>query len=248
MKPYFSKLLTEQERAGSRNPSRKWGGRVKYNPDPEFDYEDEITRVSMSRHGMQYGWNGKSLTDVLSPLYGYLEKNVGRHWDDVYSELSKGLDRRSVSGLHVFSHLWDYVDRHTVMCEDGKVRAWAGGRWGGGRLTEPDDFYVHPYTGILKKAPDRPNWWRRRGKKDKDTDEHLIWIAESKQYGESYKRIDGIWYQVEWTMKDVVTGYHPIRLSWGSNPWNVKQEVQVLKKRQLGRKELKHLGLVNIII
>lgn len=245
MKPYFSKLLTEQERAGSRNLSRKWGGRVRVHPDPEHDYEDEINFVSMARR-RQYGYNHKEFTDVLNPLRGLLEKNVGRPWDDVYSELCKGLDRRSVTGQHVFTHLWDYVDRNTVVCVDGKIRCWSNS---GGYYGTPDHFYVHPVTGILCANPDRfRGWGWYKVKENADVDYLPIWKREDGLGGEGYKRIDGLWYQVEWTKEDKFAGYHAIRIQWGKNPWDVKQEVVVLKKRQLGRKELKHLGLKNIMV
>ena len=246
MKPYFSKLLTEQERAGSRNLSRKWGGKVRLHPDPEHDYEDEINFVSSARR-RQYGHNHKEFTDVLGPLYGFLEKNVGRPWDDVYSELCKGLDRRSVTGLHVFTHLWQYVDRDVVMFDDGKVRVPGYHSW-----SEPSDFYIHPYTKILCAQPDR-RWtyraYNRNRSKDQDVTSFPIWQRDDGLGGESYERIDGLWYQVEWALEDKFAGYHKSLLpSSGYSPWRTKQEQVVLKKRQLGRKELRHLGLRNIIV
>lgn len=239
MKPYFSKLLTEQERAGSRNLSRKWGGRVRVHPDPDHDYEDEINFVSMARRGRQYGYNHKEFTDVLNPLYGFLEKNVGRPWDMVYSEICKGLDRRSITGLHVFTHLWDYVDRDTVMCEDGKVRAFSYI----GSLREPDDFYVHPYTGILCAHPERCWTWGaryRRSKKEPDVTYHTIWVSMDGKGGCEYRRIDGLWFEVEWSLHADAPEF--------VSPWKPNRERGGLtKKRQLGKKELKHLGLKNIM-
>src|ERR1700728_1507846 len=105
----MSKLLTEAERYGSSNPSQKWGKRLRY--DPDSDYEDEfIGRVSMSRRSRHRSHKilSKDLSDVLNPLEGYLHKSKGWPWDDVYSEICKNLDRRSVTGLHVFTHLWQF--------------------------------------------------------------------------------------------------------------------------------------------
>ena len=241
MKPYFSKLLTEQERAGSRNRSTKWGLRLQY--DPDSDYEDQPTRVKMCRRNRitptgDYNW--KELTDVLSPLHGYLRKNVGRPWDDVYSELCEGLDRRSVSGLHVFTHLWQFVDKHTVMCNDGKVRAWASF---GGYLSLPDDYYVHPYTGILCES-ERHYRYRR----DKERHPDRVFISNNS----SYIRFDGIWYYVEYRQPMVIESCSTYIIEippihYGTPGWKESQGLKVVitKKRQLGKKQLRFLKLQN---
>lgn len=240
MKPYFSKLLTEQERAGSKHPSRKYGGRLKY--DPDSDYEDEVNFVSSARR-RQYGHNYKEFTDVLAPLYGYLEKSVGRHWDEVYSELCQNLDRRSVTGLHVFTHLWQYVDRNTVMCEDGKVRVM--GRYFHSYAL-PDDFYIHPYTGILCASQERRWTWRgayrrRKAKSLNATDWHPIWNWADQTGGAAYMKKNGIWYEVGWSTDYCsAEGIPYIERTVNDKGW-------VTSKKQLGKKELRHLGLCNTI-
>lgn len=230
MKEYFSKLLTEQERAGSKNRSVKWSGRLKY--DPDSDYDDQINYVSMSRHGRQYGWNGKSLTDVLSPLRGYLRKNVGRKWDDVYSELCRGLDRRSVSGLHVFTHLWQYVEKNTVMIDGNVCYVGTGFREKGYVPIEEsyryEQFYVHPEDGILCAAPIRSYRARRNHQFRQKEDENVIEIG----LGKAYRKMEGIWYYTEYAKVDKYDGYHGI----------------ILKKRQLNKKELRYLGLKNSVV
>ncbi len=145
MKPYFSKLLTEKERRGSKERSKKTGGRVRYNSDPEFEYDDELKKLPVSRR-RQYGYDSKDFSDVLRPLFGYLFKNVGRQWDDVYSELCNNLDRRTVSGQHVFQHMVHYVNTKTLMGPDNKVWEYESG----GRPSpistyhSNGSFYVHP--------------------------------------------------------------------------------------------------------
>ena len=238
MKPYFSKLLTEQERVGSKNKSAKWGRRLKYDPDSE--YEDECSRVSMSRHGIQYGHDGKSLTDVLSPLRGFLRKNVGKKWNDVYSELCQGLDRRSVSGLHVFQHLWNYVEKDTAMV-DGQVYHY----WRGGDLLpieksyRYEQYYVHPETGVLCQT-NRTERWRYKAPSSQCVQE----IRE----GQRYQRIKGIWYFMEFARVDRFNGYNPRwMVTMGRSPWRTRQEVEILKKKQLNHWELQELGLRNVL-
>lgn len=56
------------------------------------------------------GWCS-GLTDKLAPLDRYLQKNAGRPWDKVYSELCQRFDRRTLKGHHLLS---GHVDRYTV--------------------------------------------------------------------------------------------------------------------------------------
>lgn len=236
MKPYFSKLLTEQERAGSRNPSIKTGLRLKY--DPDSDYDDQPTRAKMCRRNKQnplgdYNW--KELTDVLSPLYGYLEKNVGRPWDMVYSELCQGLDRRSVSGQHVFTHLWQYVDTNCwIGADTGTV--YTDGRRG---PDTPDDFYVHPWSGLLCQVPDRESWRKKYRREQANKPIEEIKVSPEK----SYNLIDGIWYFTEYTMVKVwrerVDYSGRVRLD---GPFF---DAVFHNKRQLSKKELRYLKLKN---
>lgn len=246
MKEYFSKLLTEQERAGSKNRSVKWGQRLKYDPDSE--YEDQPSRASSARYKQEmYGRVGghKSLTDCLNPLKGFLRKSVGRKWDDVYSELCQSLDRRSVSGLHVFTHLWQYVEKNTLMV-DGKVHYYTSGYARGG-YTAPieesyrfEQFYIHPETGLLCES-DRTNYRRLRYKGENSP--LVIKIEEGKRY----QRIDGIWYYVEYGKMDKYAGYIEHRyLMSGRSPWMTKEEIVILKKKQLNHDELKSLEVKNV--
>lgn len=87
------------------------------------------------------GWL-TSFTDNLEPLQRFLQQNVGRRWDDVYSELNQQLDRSTVTGLHVFQHLeWFIKSRRYERFdpEDYTSRKTGVGRW----------FRIHPETGIL---------------------------------------------------------------------------------------------------
>lgn len=44
---------------------------------------------------------GKDFTDKLSPMYRWLGKQVGKRWDNVFSELVHRFDTRTVAGNHV---------------------------------------------------------------------------------------------------------------------------------------------------
>jgi len=50
------------------------------------------------------------LGDRLAPLWNWLESNIGRPWDKVYSEFCAVTDRRNIRGYHLWDHLGGYVD------------------------------------------------------------------------------------------------------------------------------------------
>ena len=103
MRDDMAKVVTERPRRGHSNPSKKTTGLPIRRYDRDADY-DEPVRLPVSR-GRQYGWNAKEFSDLINPLKRYLRSCIGRPWNKVHSELSQKLDRRSISG----SHIWDHV-------------------------------------------------------------------------------------------------------------------------------------------
>src|ERR1700721_3757306 len=65
----MNKVVVERERGGSTRRNRKWGKRLPFVPDA--DYEDQPKFVSSGRR-RQYGSDCKWFTDVLGPLEGFL--------------------------------------------------------------------------------------------------------------------------------------------------------------------------------
>src|SRR4051812_40809268 len=169
MREDLAKLTTEAPRRGSGYAKpQKYSGRVRFVPDPDHTYDEEFGGFhssSPNRHR-----NPKALSDRLSPLVGNLRKSVGRPWNDVYSEFCQFLDRNSMQGDHIFTHLRQEVKITGLYEEDGKVWKYEAGvfddrqkydykekRWvdnPNGKLRLACDtlvtgFYVHPRTGIL---------------------------------------------------------------------------------------------------
>lgn len=234
----MAKLVTEKERGGSKDLSQKWGKRLKFVPD--YEYDDEPTRVKMSRHSIPTKLGGgKRLSDVLNPLKGYLKKNVGRPWDDVYSEIAANLDRRSVSGIHIFSHLWDYVELNCwIGAETGTV--YSQSKYG--YSSTPSYFYVHPWTGILCKAPE---WRTSRKKRRKEILANKPVDNISVGLGKSVQLIDGIWYYIS---QKLVT--HKVeRFDREGEPYiHIYQAWEPEHKLQLNKKELKRMKIKNVVI
>jgi hypothetical protein len=96
----------------------------------------------------------KTLNENLAPLKRYLAAQVGRPWDKVYSEIARRLKPTSTVQQHVRDHIEDFVAVRTRMV-DGVVHH--QGKFGGlAPVANPwghPAFFVHPKTGLLKRAP-----------------------------------------------------------------------------------------------
>lgn len=225
MKPYFSKQLTEAARSGHSDKSKKWGGKVKYILSSEYENQP-ATHISMSRHR-----GTKSLSDVLGPLKSFLHHRIGRNWDDVYSELNQRLDRRTVSGLHVFTHLWQFVKKDCALNEKGQVCIHSSyfGLLPLEKSYIREQWYVHPVTNVLCYFS------KKREKKVYPVTE--IKIAD----GEKYAIEDGIWYYFRFWKEE----YLQVEDEKGKIHRYYKDKVE---KLQLNRKELKALKLKNLAL
>lgn len=245
MRKDMAKVVTERPRDGHEARSMKTGRRLSWNEIDDAimtsDGPDEaIIAGGPSRHPIsrrrQYGWDSKSFTDVLGPLRGYLRKQVGRRWDAVFSELSQTLDRRSITGQHIWDHVQWEVSLYVQIAADGRVWSRGGRRYmatliplGHGRL------YVDPRDGVLRAAhnpdctdSDYDYGWQRRGQPPDPVTKIVLddahWLEQ----------VDGIWYDftVVWDRDfDAVAGEY------------VKRRRVV--KRQLNRRELRERKLAN---
>jgi hypothetical protein len=148
MRKDMAKVVTEAPRRGHANRSTKWGRRLTKD---EYALDDHgATRAPVSRH-RQYGWNAKEFSDSLGPLRGYLRKQVGRPWENVWSEVATTLDRRSLTGRHIFDHIRSEVELDAWLGNDGRV--YHKRRWG--TVAPVSELYVHPVTRLLARTPER---------------------------------------------------------------------------------------------
>lgn len=201
MREDIAKVIVERPRLGSRSRSSddpKGYNRKRYGKD--YILEDLPQKESMSAR-RRYGWDAKELNENLSPLRRFLEKNVGRPWDKVFSELSEHIDLNSTVKRHIWQHVFDFVEKNTFMGDDGKV--WVHSGYGSGdhpleakQYYTRAHLYIHPKDGLLKKVKVKP---------DKDG-------AKYKQYYHNkpvgfarhdfnktfqYHKQNGIWYIIE---------------------------------------------------
>ncbi|MGD0298956.1 MAG: hypothetical protein ABSE86_17770 [Bryobacteraceae bacterium] len=138
------------------------------------DHDGGRSRASSARHG-------KYLNENLAPLKRYLNSQVGRPWDKVYSEICRTIDTRSAIGLHVLQHVEHFIAVDTFI-ENGKVCEY---KWR--CAMEVQGLYVHPVTGIIRLT-------KRRQSQSERAKLTLVAVSETLEF----EKIDGLWFQMEY--------------------------------------------------
>lgn len=141
------KVIVERPRIG--------GGPTKRHRQANMDPEELPTKESM-KAPYKYGDNEKTLNENLSPLKRYLNKQVGRPWDKVFSEICEHVDTDSAVKKHVRDHISWFVNEHVVV-ENKKVYQKAA-KYSNYLELWKDELYVDPNTGILRKYSSGKNY------------------------------------------------------------------------------------------
>jgi hypothetical protein len=103
---------------------------------PPRDLEDLPSFEGMRRPHDHYG--SKVLRDHLAPLLRYLEKQVGRPWNKIYSDVCQNLRAGNVVQDHVREHVRGLV----AIDGPAAIHDWQG---------KFQPFYVDPRTGMLSR-------------------------------------------------------------------------------------------------
>lgn len=150
MRKDMAKVIVERPRLG-RAAAGLRPGRMR----PLVDDDGEIVRAKGAREPVGRAQKTKGLNETLNPLRRYLESQVGRPWNKVYSEISAHLKPTSTVQQHVRDHIEDFVAFRTRMRE-GQV--YVNHRWGQEKLLAQSwqRLYVHPRTGLLRRNEKRP--------------------------------------------------------------------------------------------
>jgi hypothetical protein len=93
----------------------------------------------------------KFFNEHLGPLRRFLDANVGRPWDKVYSEIAAHVDRGNVVQKHVLTHLFDYVITAVEEVDGEPFDARPRRRQSLRTSDRPHVWYVCPRTGLLRK-------------------------------------------------------------------------------------------------
>jgi hypothetical protein len=253
MRKDMAKVIVERPRSGRSWPAKPGRTRV------VVDDDGEPLRASV-REPKGRPQKTKSLNETLNPLRRYLESNVGRAWNKVYSEVSENLKPTSTVQQHVRDHIEDFVAVKTRM-RAGEI--YATQRWGrSSKLSEMwQPLYVHPRTGLLRKNTHRKSWnaKRREDAKRREAERaaRMREISATKQL----HCFNGVWWEV--TLAKIKL--HRVKGANGREVWTQERFADVVQraklstlpleelyakpgvyaaaKRQLGKPELKKLGL-----
>jgi hypothetical protein len=162
MRRDLNKVLVERERVRSSSGFKDVRGFKEPKPAAgiqAWPFKGESSSPHPFKEGMKKPYQKKvwkkEFSENLNPLYGVIRKNVGQHWDKVYSQLSKNFDKRSVINQHILIHLFQFVEVNTFM-HNGKVcytnlAAYSMNK-GITPITESGaEYYVHPISRVLLK-------------------------------------------------------------------------------------------------
>jgi hypothetical protein len=234
MREDMFKVIVERPRRGWRVPRAR--GRL-------AGEDDLPTKIGVRRHGVLTGNCTKTLNENLGPLERYLGRQVGRPWNDVYSEICATLAPGHTVKEHVRQHIRDFVMRDIAIGRDG---AWIcpGRRRSGVRdRLWWQRYYVDPEDGLLKESAKLwktqgldPNPWRRP---KPVPDPNVRFFADPMC---ELRCIDGVWYEI---------GYDRVLDALASVFDLVERKLvpqksrHAVAKRQLSRGELRAFGLQN---
>ena len=111
-----------------------------------YDVIDDFCGKKLPMKSKHLGYRFKMFNENLKPLWRFLHKRIGFQWDDVYSEICKGLKGSPTLQHHVLLHVSFDVDVHTEMTDDDRVVSADGFR---SASEAGRGFYVHPLTRVL---------------------------------------------------------------------------------------------------
>lgn len=236
MREDMFKVIVERPRAGWRSRRHRRGT---LNGDCDLP-----SKIGVKRHIAVMRIRSKELNENLAPLERYIAKQVGRPWNDVYSDISANLAPENVVQQHVRRHVGNFV---------AKVAVGRNGEW----MTEPHDwyhglpwhqrFYVDPEDGILKESA---KLWEKRGIDERrrrrrapelKPDPDLRVLDDTREL----RRINGIWYEFEFD-EHPKSGFNPLVYDYLTKGLAWAHARHAIAKRQLSRTELKAHGIENI--
>ena len=169
--------------------------------DADLQVNDDFTSTStLPMRSKKLGYGGKELNENLRPLYRFIDKQVDRLWNDVYSEICEHLDCNSTVKQHVRDHIQDHVSIKTFIGENGEAfsskRGWVS-NIRPGELFVDADGYLRRMNGEIRKR------WRR---KDNIANENTG--DRRKIDGVEYEKENGVWYRVITTTTERMESYY----------------------------------------
>jgi hypothetical protein len=181
----------------------------------------------------------KYFSDHLGPLRRWLRSKVGESWDNVYSELCQQLETRTLSGQHILSHVWGFVEKDVELI-DGVPYSTKSCKY---LPRNPlnywrEQLYIHPDTKVLclaKKAPNKPP----------EKPDSLVVVNDCLEY----HKINNLWYAIKLQNTPPTKPVTDIVLKEIADGWSVREKQgrriyrksYAVDKRQCNKKEIKFI-------
>jgi hypothetical protein len=260
------KLICERERHGSKNKYHDVRHRKDEAMNDDFVFDDneegdELVQSTNTKKSMtktyRSRWIDKELSNFTTPINGFVRKNVGRKWDDVFSDFCSMYDQRSVLTKPLFQHLLQNIERKVIV-KDNEL--YVQSRYGCRPVS--DEFYVDPRDGILKLNKDFQNWRQRNREQLKAFNTKKAGIIRVVDNLTEIHLIDGTWFEIKFEISEgypeqvlryylyrpdrppsyyTVTKY-PYRFDVLLKSSSNKPKVAI-SKRTLSKKEMRDYGL-----
>jgi len=237
MRPDMHKVVIERPRHG-----RSW---AESRPRPKPPFEDFPRYESIKARHTRRKW----FSDLLGPLKRWLQSQVGRPWNEAYSEACAVIKPDSPIRAHVKTHLLEFVERNTFMHE-GEVCVLDTGYLGkpvpvSANCRYRSLFFVHPDTGLLLPTPRlSKRVWRAR---DPKTPAAIRWIRKSV----GLQQIRGLWFECYFEVVPVDVRFraydHALErvVTRSELTRHDKEYCLCTLKHQLSKRELRHYGFRN---
>ena len=253
MRGDMPKVIVERARRGAG-----WRRKGRALRDDDLSLSEAAVKKHDSARGMT-----KNLNENLNPLKRYLDGQVGRPWDKVWSEVCANLKPSNTVQQHVRDHIPDFVAIKTAL-KDGEV--WVHDRLSISPLKKSYvKLYVDPKSGLLRRNKHWTGWKtfkrERRVAEAQALDARLRVISVTKQL---HQLDDGAWWEV--TLAKVPTVVEERKTRHGAQRYTVELGVDdvvvraglsklsreklygrpgafAASKRQLSKKEMRALKL-----
>jgi hypothetical protein len=191
MREDMFKVIVERPRLVNSNGYSRDGRKFRNN-------EEAPARLGMTRG---YTNRPKWLNENLAPLRRYLEKQVNRPWDKVYSEIRATIDPRSTIKQHILQHIDDFVaiNTHWMQTPNGGKVVIRGCNWPRKDVLLEETrikLYVHPRTGILMRNRHYASHGARKERMRQTQRERELAVRRDIDEHRQLRCIDGHWYDV----------------------------------------------------
>jgi len=141
MRTDMHEVLIERPRRGHRRKTHR-GNKPRVS---EWTDEDSYAGAYRPRQHRT-----KFFDDLLSPLERWLRKQVNRPWDKVWSELTAGVDSRSVVGQHLLTHARHLVSMDCCYDEARREVLINARHWSRRGPCAAYGLYVDPRSQLLR--------------------------------------------------------------------------------------------------